>query len=220
MLAKGLLNRYITPLKTTDFPKVGLALMDEYRVMHLPVVSQDRYMGILSEVDLLAIPEHETLESLKLSLSRPYVFNHQHFYDVVRIAAEQKLAIVPVLDLKENYQGCITTESILQEMANITSVVQPGGIIVLEMNEHDFAFSEIARIVENNDAKVLSMYVTTFAECKRMQVTLKVNKIDISPIIQTFNRYNYLIVAFFSEESKLDDLLAHRFESLMNYLNI
>jgi len=220
MLAKGLLNRFISPLKPSDCSAMALSLMEEHKVWHWPVVKEEKYLGLITETDVAATKSDQSLESCKPSFSRPYVFDYQHFYDVVRIAAEQKLSLVPVLDAKESYLGCITTESIMLEMATVSSVVQPGGIIVLEMNEHDFSLAEIARIVEGNDAKILSSYITTFYDCKRIQVTIKVNRIDISPIIQTFNRYNYLIVAFFSDESKLDDLLTRRYDSLMNYLNV
>ncbi|HSV88559.1 MAG TPA: CBS domain-containing protein [Bacteroidales bacterium] len=221
MLAKELLNVLLPPLKTSDQAGAALAWMDEVRVSHVPLVNNEKYIGLISEADILAMNIlDEAFENRKLSFVRPYVFNYQHFYDVLRIAAEQRLTVVPVLDPKECYQGCITIDRILLEMAKITSVSQPGGIIVFEINEHDYALSEISRIVESNDAKVLSSYINTFPESTRIEVTIKVNKIDLSPIIQTFTRYNYQILASFSEESKLDELLSHRYESLMNYLNI
>jgi acetoin utilization protein AcuB len=221
MLAKDLLSDSVIPLKTSDEAVNALAWMDELRVAHMPIVNNEKFLGLISESDILSLNAiDEPLGNHKLSLSRPYVFYYQHFYDVIRLVASQKLSLVPVLDANENYIGCITLSRIVEEMANISSVQQPGGIIVLEVNDHDYSLSEIARIVESNDAKVLSAYVNSFPESTRLEITVKVNKIDLSPIIQTFNRYNYTILASFSEESKFDELLNDRFESLMNYLNI
>lgn len=221
MLAKDLLSDAVIPLKTSDEAVNALAWMDELRVSHMPIVNTETFLGLISESDILSMNAlDEPLGSHKLSLHRPYVFASQHFYDVIRVVADQKLTLLPVLDAKENYLGCITLNRIVAEMANISSVQQPGGIIVLEVNDHDYSLSEISRIVESNDAKVLSSYVNTFPDSTRLEITIKVNKIDVSPIIQTFNRYNYLILASFSEESKFDELLNDRFESLMNYLNI
>ena len=105
-------------------------------------------------------------------------------------------------------------------MAEMASVQQPGSILVLEVSNQDYSLGEIARIVESNDAKVLSAYITSFPESTRLEVTIKVNRIDLSAIIQTFNRYDYNITASFSEESRWEELLINRYESLMNYLNV
>jgi len=221
MLAKDLIDVFAPPLKTTDLTSTAIAWLEEVKVSHVPMVNNEKYLGLLSEANILAMHSlEEPLENLKPSLVRPYIFYYQHFYDCLRLAVEQKLTLVPVLDSTEHYQGCITLGRILQEMANAASVSQPGGILVLEMNEHDYALSEISRIVESNDARVLSSYLYTFADSTRVEVIIKVNKIDLSPIIQTLNRYNFNILASFSEESKLDELLTHRYESLMNYLKV
>ncbi|MEE4177672.1 MAG: CBS domain-containing protein [Bacteroides sp.] len=221
MLAKDLLSDLVIPLKTSDEAASALAWMDELRISHMPIVNNEKFLGLVSEADILNLNAlDEPLGNHKLSLTRPYVLHYQHFYDVIRLIATQKLSLVPVLDPKENYLGCITLSRVVEEMANISSVEQPGGIIVLEVNDHDYSLSEIARIVESNDAKVLSSYVNSFPESTRLEVTIKVNRIDLSSILQTFNRYNYSILASFSEESKFGELLNDRFESLMNYLNI
>jgi len=221
MLAKDLLSEAVIPLKTSDEAVNALAWMDELRVSHMPIVNNEKFLGLISEADILGMNAlEEPLGNHRLSLSRPYVFHYQHFYDVIRVVATQKLTLVPVLDSKENYMGCITLNRIVNEMAKISAVEQPGGIIVLEVNDQDYSLAEIARIVEGNDIKILSANVNTFPDSTRLEITIKLNKIDVSPVIQTFNRYNYTILASYSEESKFDELLNDRFESLMNYLNI
>ena len=72
---------------------------------------------------------------------------------------------------------------------------------------------------ESNDAKVLGMFVSTFPDSTRMEVSLKINKIDVRPILQTFTRYNYTIKASFTEDT-YSESLQDRYNELMNYLNI
>lgn len=211
----------VVALKPSDTGNIALGMMDDLRVSHLPIVNGDKLLGVISELQVLNLDDLEQpLCHQRLSIPRPYVHQSQHFYDVIRLAASEKLSLVPVLDAKENYLGCITLDKMAAMMGEIASLGQPGGILVLEVNDHDYSLSEIARIVESNDAKVLSSYITSFPDSTRLEVTIKVNRIDLSPIIQTFNRYNYIITASFSEESRMDDLLHSRFDSLMNYLNI
>jgi acetoin utilization protein AcuB len=221
MLAKDLISDAVIPLKTSDPATIALGWMDDLRVSHLPIVNNEKFLGLVSDADIYDVnTPDEPLGSHSLSLIRPYVLCHQHLYDVLRVVASQNLTLVPVLDDKGNYMGCITLARIAQSLADIASLQQPGGVLVLEVNNHDYALSEIARIVESNDAKVLSSYITSHPDTTRLEVTIKVNKIDLSPIIQTFNRYNYNIIASYSEESLFGDLIHDRFESLMNYLNI
>ena len=221
MLAKDLISDEVMPLKTSDPASIALGWMDDLRVSHLPIVNNEKFLGLVSDTDIYDVntPE-EPLGNHSLSLIRPYVLCHQHLYEVLRVVASQHLTLVPVLDEKGNYKGCITLVRIAQTLADMASLQQPGGVLVLEVNNHDYALSEIARIVESNDAKVLSSYITSHPDSTRLEVTIKVNKIDLSPIIQTFNRYNYNIIASYSEESLFGDLINDRFESLMNYLNI
>jgi CBS domain-containing protein len=220
MLIKDFLSDLVSPLRLTDTGDSALALMDDLRLTHLPVIDGDRFVGVISELAVLNLDDPEApLGSCRLALPRPYVQQGQHVYDLIRLAVAEKLSLVPVLDEKEQYLGAVTLDRLAAIVAEVASVKQPGGILVLEVNSHDYSLAEIARIVESNDAKVLSSYITSFPESTRLEVTIKVNRIDLSPIIQTFNRYNYIIAASFSEESSMDDLLHSRYESLMNYLN-
>ncbi len=131
------------------------------------------------------------MESQPLSLSNAYVLESQHIYDVIRIADAMKLTLVPVLDEKKHYIGSITLANICHHMSELMALNNPGGIIILELNDKDYLLTEIAQIVESNDAKILGMYITTFPESTRIEVTLKINKIDVGPVLQTFIRYNY-----------------------------
>ncbi|MFN3554905.1 MAG: CBS domain-containing protein [Bacteroidales bacterium] len=221
MLANEMISDVILPLRTSDSGNTAIAWMDELRVSHLPIVNNEAFLGLVSEKDVYAMNDmEEPLGSYPLSLIRPYVHHDQHLFEVLRVLASLKLSLVPVLDELDNYLGCITRERLLEEIAESGSINQPGGIIVLEMNLIDYSLHEISRIVESNDAKILHCAIKTFKDSTRIEVTLKLNKIDVSPVIQTFNRFDYHILASFSEENNYDELLRERFGSLMNYLNI
>ncbi len=221
MLAKDLISEAVIPLSTSDPATIATGVMDDLRVSHLPIVDNDTFIGLISETDILDMnAPGEPVGNHSLSSLRPYVWKDQHIYEVLRLVANQQLTLVPVLDDQGKYLGCITLGRIAQAMAEMGAVQQPGGVIVLEVNSHDYSLSEISRIVESNDAKVLSSFITSFIDSTRLEVTIKVNKIDVSSILQTFNRYDYIIVASFSEEILLGDLIHDRFDSLMSYLNV
>jgi CBS domain-containing protein len=220
LLAKNIMKDGILPLKTSDTGREALESMEDYRVMHLPIVNNEALLGLISEFDVLNFNDlDEAVGNHTLSISKAYVYDYQYIYDVMRLMYELKLTLIPIVDSHENYLGSVTLQSLLEQFASSLSVAEPGGVIVLEMSSHDYSLSEIARIVEANDAKILSVLMHSEPDSMRVEVSLKINRLDISAILQTFTRYNYNILLSFSESDNQDDL-RKRYDLLMNYLNI
>ncbi len=220
MYARELISEDIPPLKTSDTGERALAWMDEFRVSHLPIVNNVDFLGLISESDILDFnSSSEPIGGHRLNLSRPYVFDYQHTYDVLKVMSSLKLSVIPVLNDKEQYLGLIHLSTLLQHFAEMASMKESGGLLVLELNSHDYSLSEIARIVESNDAKILSSYISSQIDSTKLEVTIKINRTDLSAIIQTFNRYNYTIKASFHQSEYVDDL-KDRFDSFMSFLNI
>jgi acetoin utilization protein AcuB len=220
MLAIELIADAIPPVHTSDSIQKVIDRMVEFRVRHLPIVNEDQFLGLVSENDLIEETDYQTaIGALSLSMVNPYVLESQHIYDVIRIFYEQQLTVVPVLDAKKNYLGIISINMMSEYFARLTSVTEPGGIIVLEITNKNNSLAHMAQIVESDNAQILSSYVRTFPDSTRMEVTLKVNKVDISAIIATFARYEYDVKATFNHT---DDNQASkdRYDSLMNYLNL
>ncbi len=220
MIAKHLITDGIMPLKTSDTGKTALSWMEEYKVSHLPIVNNQEFLGLISELDIYNLNNFdEPLGNHKLSLKHPYVFENQHIYDVLKLVNEQNLSLVPVLNGEENYLGSINLQNLIKYFALSLSVDNPGGIIVLEMTYNDYSLTELAKIVEENDAKILSTFLLNHENSTRLDVFLKINKVDISSILKTFERYNYFVKASFGEEDDNEDM-RERYNSLMNYLNV
>ena len=220
MIAAELITNVIQPIHTADTIQKVFGRMIEFRVRHLPIVNEDQFLGLIAESDMIAETDTTcTVGSLALSLINPYVFAEQHVYDVIRCFYEQQLTVVPVLDNKNNYLGIISINTMNDYFARFTSAAEPGGIIVLEITNKNNSLSHMAQIVESDSAQVLSSYIRTFPESTKMEVTLKVNKQDISTIVATFLRYEYEIKATFNHTEPNDNSM-DRFDSFMNYLNM
>ncbi len=220
MLSAELINDLIPPLKTSDTGERALALMNDFKVSHLPIVNETQFLGLISEDEIIEMEDTlEPVGSVALHLAHSYVHAWQHIYDVMKLMSAQKLSIVPVLDNKENYVGMISINAMLNYFAEITSLASPGAIIILEIGQRNYSLSEIARIVESNDAHILSSYINSNTDSTKIEVTLKVDKEDINGIIQTFERFNYTVHSFYKQKMDIDDTM-DRFDSFMKYLNI
>jgi len=220
MLALELITDQIVPLKISDSGILGLSLMEEYKTIHLPVVNSGLFFGLISENDIYSYNHfEEAIGAHPIPKSNISVRDDQHIYEVMTLMHENELSLLPVVDDRNHYMGSILASDLSLRLADITGVTNPGGIIVLEMNIHDYSLSEIAQIVETNNTKILNSFVNTFKESTKIEVTIKLNTTDIEPVLQTFMRYDYMIKASFTE-ADLNDNLSDRYDSLMNYLNI
>jgi acetoin utilization protein AcuB len=221
MLAKDLISEIIPSLKTSDTGQTALNWMEIFRISHLPIVNNQDFLGLISDADIYDMNQpDEPIGNHNLTLLKPFIRSDQHLFEVIGLASRLKLSVVPVLDENNHYKGVITTNDLIRFMAGVSSMDQPGGIIVLELLERDYSLTQIAQIVESNNIRVLSMYITSPPETTRLEVTLKVNSEDLSSVIRTFERYNYNVRSWVSTDDSLDKFYTERLDMLIKYLNI
>ncbi|MDF1576436.1 MAG: CBS domain-containing protein [Bacteroidales bacterium] len=221
MLARELISDVVTALKTSDTGTSALSWMEVFRVKHLPIVNQRDFLGLISDADIYDLNDpDEAVGNHSLSLQKPYVREEQHIYEVIELMSRMELTLVPVLNREKHYLGVITQEDLTRKFARLSAMQQPGGIIELEMNPHDYSLSEISQIVESNNGRILSLYVATSDDNSRLRVTLKVNLTDLASILETLDRYNYMVVSSHLDSEDLDEFYQERFDVLLKYLNI
>ncbi len=220
MLAYELITEEVPSLKPTDTGKKVLDWMEDFRISHLPVVDKREFLGLVSYTDMLDHNDgKKTLDKLHVSLIKAFVRDNYHIYDVLKVISTHNVSAVAVLDEHNKYVGVITADSIIQKIAKMPFVNEPGGIIILEINIRDYSLSQIAQIIEGNDTKILNLYVNAHPDTTKIEVTIKVNKDDLAPILQTFARYNYTVKATF-HHAHMGENLKNRFDEFMHFLNI
>jgi acetoin utilization protein AcuB len=197
----------------------ALDRMHDYNVRHLPIVNNTQLLGLLSEDDVLDHDGFEALGSYALSIIKPYAKENDHVFEVLHLLANYNLSLIPVIDNANDYLGCIAQEDLIHYFAKSFSFAEPGSILVLEMNERDYSLSEIARIFELENAKILSSFVTTDHEEHKIYITLKVNLQEVRGIISTLERYSYQVLAVYTAED-FQDTLKERYDAFMSYLNV
>lgn len=220
MLVKDLeLEKYI-PLKTSDSGLTALTWMEEMKVCHWPVVNDEDFLALISDVDIYSQNDpDEHIGNHQLSLLRPYVNENQTIFDALKLFDAHKLSLIPVLDARNRYIGVISINSLLHSITTLLGVNEPGAIIILEVYQNDYLLSQIVQIVESNDTRIMGIQVVPITDSTRLNVVIKLNRLDIMPVLQTFSRYNYTISAYFTDESVEDDIM-DRYDEFMKFLNI
>ena len=218
MLTRDLISNTIPYLHKSDTVFHALQLMNDYHVAHLPVVENESYLGIISEEQLLQSDEESPLTDLQISDGTTSVQANEHFLKAIQTAVINKLSIVPVVEEKQ-LLGIVTYNDLLRNASEFMSLNQPGALIVLEMDSRSYSFTEINRLVESNDAQITQLNTFTDAETGMMQVTIRVNKLEVSDLLSTFQRYEYNVKYYFGEELYENELKTN-YDNLMNYLKI
>jgi CBS domain-containing protein len=223
VIAENLITESIPTVTPDEIGSKVLTLMEIYRVSHLPVVVGKEYFGVVSDKDIYDAENFdEKIEKYIFPiLLQPHVHVNQHIFEVVGVALGCGVSIVPVLEEDHSYIGSISRTDLTFKLAELFSSNEPGGIIVLELTEISYSLSQIAQIIEGNNARILSLYIhKPSPSSKELNVTIKVNVVELSGIIQTFTRYDYLIKATYMDQSQIKNFFDDRYDQFMRYINI
>jgi acetoin utilization protein AcuB len=215
--ARKLLISDVPSLSASDEPMGALDLMDQFRIAHLPVVENGKLLGLIGEDSLMEL-ENLQGDSTGLPLIKATVTPDTHILDVLKLASEHRLSIVPVVDSDNTYLGSVRMEDLVEQLADMQGANQRGGIIVLELWDKDYSMQQISRIIEENNAKILSTTLSP-GEGGKIEVNLKINQPDINAILSSFERFGYTIKASYQELAYTEDL-RKRYDELMRILNI
>ena len=220
MLTKELQSQSLPSLHLQDKVHQALQLMNDNHVTHLPIVDAEKYVGVISEEDLLqAENDHSTLDTLQQSFANTSVKENEHFLKAVQLAAENGLSIVPVVNEENELVGTVAYSDLLKYASEFMSLNEPGGLIVIEMESNQYSFNEISKLMDSNDAQITQLNTSNDPETGMMQVTIRVNKPEVSDIVAAFQRYDYNVKYFFGEELYANELRSN-YDNLMNYLKL
>ncbi len=219
MIAKNLIRTTLVPLKPSDTGIFALRQMSDNHVRHLPVVDGVLLMGLLAEDDILHSNPELNVELFRYAMARPFAYEQDHLYEIMHKMGQFRLTVIPIVDEQENYLGCITLEDLLPSFTDAAYLSEKGSIIVLESAPHDYSLAEIARIIESENAQILSYFITTPTENTDVEITLKLNRTEIGSIVAALQRFDYFIKGSYAESDYEEDL-QERYDSFLSYLSV
>lgn len=220
MIAPNLISASISTLQLTDSGERALLLMHEINLNQLPVLDGGKYAGVVTMDEIINLKKLDRpIGELIVNLRQPKVMSTAHIFEVMKAAVEYNVRVVPVVDEKQNYLGLITAESCLRAFATLNAVSHAGATVELEIAQKDYQLSDIAKIVEENNADILCHYTKSNSETGVVEITLKLDTTEIAPIVSAFERYNYEVKEVYNETEYSEDM-KERYDSFMRYLNV
>ena len=93
-------------------------------------------------------------------------------------------------------------------------------LIILEIPLKDYTLTEIARIVESNNAHVMALSVMPITGGSLLLVSLKLDVDDLTAVLRSFERFSYNVLYYFMREGEVTDTQKERLDELMYYLDM
>ncbi|WP_339657664.1 CBS domain-containing protein [uncultured Maribacter sp.] len=199
------------------FEKV-LEFFKDTTYSHVAIVEEGRFLGVFSENDAEALLPETKIEKFRFELQSFFVRGETNWLDVLEAFARNEANLLPILNEKEEVVGYYDLTDIVAVFIDTPFFTDPGSILVVATGIKDYSFSEIAQIVESNNAKLIGGFITD-TQNDIIQVTLKITTENYNKVVQTFRRYNYHILFGNSDDQFLEDL-KERSDYLDKYLNV
>ncbi len=217
MIIENLINNDFKPFGFNDSIEELKALSHDFKLSYVPIVENGIYKGVLSE-EYIEECKEEKLQFLLPQLKKFSLTPSQTIFQAISLFKIYDSNFIPVVSENEKYLGYITIQDVLSELSKSPSVSEPGALIIVESNLKDYSMSEISKIIESNNTRIYGMNIHRFID-ERVQVLLKISGANIDSVIETFERFNYLVV-FKSASTQRDDFIQDRYNQFMNFLDI
>ncbi|CAN5429160.1 hypothetical protein BH20BAC1_BH20BAC1_01620 [soil metagenome] len=220
MLAYELSDNIIPQLRLSDSVSKALQLMSDFKISHLPVVAEDKYLGLIGEDDLLDVEnKNNHIEFFQHHFVPAFIHSDNHFLFAVNVSNLYQTNIIPVINDEKDLLGTISHQVLLTALGEFAGASEPGALMELKIDRTKFNVSEINRIVESDGANILHLNISIRPDDSNVRVTIIINKREISTLMASFERYDYSI-NFHSGEELFENDIDTNYRHLMNYLDI
>ncbi|MFQ3575035.1 MAG: CBS domain-containing protein [Cytophagales bacterium] len=220
MISKSLIDESIPILTGKETIDEVLRLMEDARLGALPLITDGKLISVLNEDLLMGQIDDQLNVSYLPTVQSPMVSANSHWFEAVSVYKKSKLEIIPVLDEKLGYIGCIKSQTLLEKFTEMLAFNSVGAILIVQIDERNYSLSDISRIIESNGGKILSASLFQDNEAENLvHLEMKLDSDDASRIVAALQRYNHNVVARF-QNSFYQDADQDRLNQFLRYINI
>ncbi len=209
----------VHPLSLENKVDDMLTFCTDLPLSHIHIVEEGILLGSIAESDIRTIENPNTLIKEQTDLIILfYAQEDSGILELLSLFAQHETNTLPVISNEGTYVGYYELSDILMLFSDSLFMHHEGVLLELEKVKKDFSISEAAQIVESNSAKLLGIYIQK-ETLDTVVIAIKMVSDDVNTIIQTFRRYNYLVLSQHKEDAYLKDL-KDRSDYLQKYLNM
>lgn len=218
MLVNNYISKDFVPPNVNHATSLALGLLDDFNLTHIPVFEALNFIGNISKETLEENAADEKLAEIKDYAEYFYITENASLFDAMQKFHTYSTNILPVINEEKHYLGFLMMDDVISALSTMPFIAEPGAIMMVEISQKQFSISEVSKIVESNNARVVGLFVTAYEE-ERVQITVKLISDNLASVSETFERFGYSVVhKFFSDEK--EEMLRERYDQLMKYLDI
>lgn len=215
MFIKDYISKDYPAFNWSDSIEEASETAKEFGFSHIFIKKKGVFCGALSQQFLEESPEG-TLGSLELHFEKFAIMEDSSILDSVKLFYTFNSNIVPVISIDEKYLGYLSSEDVFSEFSKYPLFSENGAVLTVQTPNRFYSITEIARIVETNNAKLYGVFISSIHE-DFLHITMKISSENLSSIDETFERYGYSVVSKHYDDDK-DELLKDRFGFFQKYL--
>lgn len=209
----------IRPIQLSNTVEEALSFFEDDHINHIPVTENEKLIGMLSKESLENIHDHSlAVNNVSYMLNSFFCSESENWIDLIKIFSINETNIIPIVDQNNKYLGYFELDDILKGFSQVPFFKESGAIVVIEKETNQYALSEITQIIESNNGKILGLFVSKLDE-STTTLTVKFNSDRVNETIQSFRRYDYIIVSAHEDDYYLSSL-KERSEYLIKYLDV
>ncbi len=218
MIAKDMILPEIPCLTPETTVVQGLETMQRKHWTSLPIVEEGLYTGVIHAEELMRDRNLEVIG--RENLRTPSVRRESHLLEVLNQFAQYRDDVLAVIDDEQRYCGAIPIRRAVVAMARLCHTASAGAIIELEIPGEDYSATELSRLVEDNDCRVVNLLARPDASTGLWRICLRIDREDATAVLRSLERFNYRVVSCHRGRDVMNDRAEQRLKELMYYLEI
>ncbi|MGD8654640.1 MAG: CBS domain-containing protein [Desulfobacterales bacterium] len=175
MLVKNWMSTPVVTIADDDSMHKAIRLMSDHSIKTLPVLKNDRLVGIVTDRDLkrasasdaTTLAVYELLDLLsKIKIKQvmtkdPVTVQPEYtIEEAANLLRQKRISGAPVVDDHDRPVGVITKEDLFKVLSSITGVDRRGIQFAFEVEDRPRAVMELTDIIRNYEGRVVSLYST------------------------------------------------------------
>jgi acetoin utilization protein AcuB len=196
MIVEEIMKTEVASLTPANTIADAIELMDAKRIRHIPIVNDDKHLvglvtvGKIREATPSIFHANEHPEDLKKTLDtimeKDVITGHPLDFveEVAGLFYEHKISCIPIINDKK-LVGIVTETDLLRTMVELTGAHQPGSQIEIKVPNISGMLSDIAGIIRNRKANILSVLVYPDKEDEQNKIiVIRVQLMNPTGLIQ------------------------------------
>lgn len=189
------------PITVTKDEKVQdcVDLMKEYSIRHLPVVENEKLIGLVTESDLREVFLASLVEDLTIEgimISEPMtVTPDTEIEDAAKLIYYHKIGGLPVVDDYEQVVGIITVADLVEAFIELMGVLKSSSRIDVILGDEPEAFERVSGLIRSEGGEIISVGISGHRLRRKRIYFFRLKKCNVKNIATTLQKAGFQVVS-------------------------